>query len=241
MKPRIAIVVSQYEYSETVFHHHSASFVPQFYLNAIAAVGGLPVLLPLTNLADVRDYVSLFDGFLLVGGQDVSPNLYGEEPLPKISQTDLNRDKFEMSLVQMVRHTNKPLLGVCRGLQVLNVAFGGTLYQDLSYRKHVTYKHVQEPTDDRLPTHYVYQTKASFLSQIFGEKVFVNSLHHQAIKALGDDLVTLSRSSDDLIEGIQSRNHQFFAVQWHPEMLIDYDRRNLAIFGRLIERANQLK
>ncbi|MCH4171085.1 MAG: gamma-glutamyl-gamma-aminobutyrate hydrolase family protein [Lactobacillus sp.] len=239
MKPKIAIVANQYEFAENVFHNHPASYVPQFFLDAIAKVGGLPFILPLTNPEETADYVAQFDGFLLTGGQGVSPFLYGEEPLPKMGQTSLKRDRFEINLVKSVAKTDKPLLGVCRGMQVLNVALNGKLYQNLIYRDRPQIKHMQIPTDDSQPSHYVYTQPDNFLRDIFGKKVLVNSLHQQAVKTTGDNLAVIARSSDDVVEGVwsQDEDHRFFGVQWHPEMLVDYDARNLQIFERLVKLA----
>ncbi|MCD2257415.1 gamma-glutamyl-gamma-aminobutyrate hydrolase family protein [Agrilactobacillus fermenti] len=241
MKPKIAIIANQYEFAEKVFHNHPASYVPQFYIDVINQVGGLPYLLPLTNPDDVADYVPSFDGFLLTGGQGVSPFLYGEAPLPKMGMTSLKRDTFEINLIQAVQLTNKPLLGICRGFQVLNVALGGTLYQDLSYREAPTLKHMQIPTDDTQPSHYVLQDKPSFLKHVFGDKVLVNSLHSQGIKQLAANLEAISVSTDGVIEGFQSLDaqHQFFGVEWHPEMLLGYDQRNQEIFRQLIIQATK--
>lgn len=241
MKPLIAIVANQYEYAEEVFHHHPASYVPQFFLTAINAAGGVPVILPLVDRSAISRYVSLYDGFLLTGGQGVSSFLYGEEPLPKLGTTFLQRDLFEIALVKAVAQTHKPLLGVCRGLQVLNVALGGTLYQDLAYREKPSLKHMQIPTADTQPTHHIVLAPDTVLAQTFGESALVNSLHKQAIKQVAPGLEVIAHSSDQVIEALQisTTDHQFMGVQWHPEMLLEYDARQLIVFQDLVKKAKQ--
>lgn len=238
MKPLIAIVANQYEYAETVFHHHPASYVPQFFLTAIKAAGGVPVILPLVDRTAISRYVALYDGFLLTGGQAVSPFLYGEEPQTKLGMTLLQRDLFEIDLVKAVAQTQKPLLGVCRGMQVLNVALGGTLYQNLIYRKQSSLKHMQIPSPDTQPTHAITLTPETILAQAFGRSVLVNSLHQQAVKTVAPELKVIAQSSDQVVEAIQSsQTQQFLGVQWHPEMLLAYDPRQLIVFQDLINKA----
>ncbi|MFC6171899.1 gamma-glutamyl-gamma-aminobutyrate hydrolase family protein [Loigolactobacillus jiayinensis] len=235
-KPIIAIVANQYEFAENVFHHHPASYVPQFFLTAIKAAGGLPLVEP----AAIDRYVVLADGFLLTGGQGVTPILYGEEPQPKLGMTLLVRDQFEISLVQAVAKTQKPLLGVCRGMQVLNVALGGSLYQNLSYRTEPSLKHMQIPTADTQPTHTVNLAPGTLLADTFGDSVLVNSLHQQAIKQIANPLEVVARASDGVIEAVQSIagvTPQMRGVQWHPEMLLNYEPRQLVVFQDLVNQA----
>ncbi|WP_367297925.1 gamma-glutamyl-gamma-aminobutyrate hydrolase family protein [Loigolactobacillus coryniformis] len=239
-KPLIAIVANQYEYAEAVFHHHPASYVPQFFLTAVHAAGGVPVILPLVDQEAIPRYVALYDGFLLTGGQGVSPFLYGEEPQPKLGTTLLTRDLFELELVKAVAQTHKPLLGVCRGMQILNVALGGTLYQDLAYRGQPSLKHMQIPSPDTQPTHAIQLSAGTILAKTFGASVLVNSLHQQAVKQVAQPLEVVARSNDQVVEAIQSiagTTPQFLGVQWHPEMLLAYDPRQLAVFEDLVQKA----
>lgn len=239
MKPIIAIIANEYQYAEKVFHNHPASYVPQFFLTAVKAAGGIPLIVPLVDRTAISRYLTLADGFVLTGGQGVSPFLYGEEPQPKLGTTLLQRDLFEIDLVKAVATTHKPLLGVCRGMQVLNVALGGTLYQNLAYRDQPHLKHMQIPSPDTQPTHAVQLAPHTILAQSFGESVLVNSLHQQAIKQPASGLEVIGQSSDHVIEAVQSTaTSQFLGVQWHPEMLLDYDPRQLAIFKDLIAKTN---
>ncbi|MFC6171236.1 gamma-glutamyl-gamma-aminobutyrate hydrolase family protein [Loigolactobacillus jiayinensis] len=238
MKPLIAIVANEYQFAENVFHNHPASYVPQFFLTAIEIAGGVPLILPLVDRTAISRYIFLADGFVLTGGQGVSPFLYGEEPQPKLGMTLLQRDLFEIDLVKAVAETQKPLLGICRGMQVLNVALGGTLYQNLAYRNQPSLKHMQIPSPDTQPTHTVQLAPKTFLAKAFGKSVLVNSLHQQAVKQIAPSLRTIAQSSDHVIEAVDSTTtQQFSGVQWHPEMLLDYDQRQIAIFKDLISKA----
>lgn len=244
-KPLIAIVGNQYEFAEEVFHHHPATYVPQFYVDAVVKAGGIPVILPLTDREAVPTYVAAYDGFLLTGGQGVSPFLYGKEPQPLMGETSLRRDRFELDLVRAVQQTDKPLLGICRGEQVLNVGLGGTLHQDISYVPGAHIKHMQVPTRDTQVSHYVTAATDSYLARAFGPKFLVNSLHSQAVAEVAPGMEAIAQASDGIVEAIQSTDarHRLFGVQWHPEMLLD-DRdapEQLAIFARLIQLAEHVE
>lgn len=237
-KPLIAIVANQCELAVgPVFHDHPLTYVPQFYIDAVQQAGGVPVVLPLTAPDAIAQYITAFDGFLLTGGQGVSPFLYGEEPLPKLGMTLLQRDQFEIALVKAVVAAGKPLLGVCRGMQVLNVALGGTLWQNLIYRQRPALKHLQAPTPDTQPSHRIDIQGANYLSQAFGKTCLVNSLHQQALKAIALPLEILATSADGVVEAVQSKRPEqhLYGVQWHPEMLMKQDARQLAIFEQLIQ------
>ncbi len=241
MKPLIAIIANQYDFAEKVFHNHPATYVPQFYIDAVYAAGGTPVILPLVDREDAGKYVEHFDGFLLTGGQGASPFLYGEEPQPLMGQTSLRRDEFELDIIQAVRATEKPILGVCRGMQMLNVGLGGTLWQDLAYRKEPVIKHMQVPTPDTQASHYVDLTEGTYLSAALGKTHLVNSLHSQALKDVAAGFTVIARAHDDVVEAVQSNDprHRIFGVQWHPEMLYTEDQAQLAPFKHLVALAGE--
>lgn len=237
-KPLIAIVANQCELAVgPIFHDHPLTYVPQFYIDAVQQAGGVPVVLPLTATDAIAQYITTFDGFLLTGGQGVSPYLYGEEPLPKLGMTLLQRDQFELALVKAVVAADKPLLGICRGMQVLNVALGGTLWQNLIYRPQPVLKHLQAPTPDTQPSHQVRIQGDNYLSHAFGHELYVNSLHQQALKAIALPLEVLGTSTDGVVEAVQSKcsEQHLYGVQWHPEMLLKQDPRQLKIFQQLID------
>lgn len=240
MKPKIAIIGNQYEGFSEVFHNHQATFVSQFFLDAIYEAGGIPAILPVIDFKDIPVYVDSYDGFLLTGGQGVSPFLYGEDPLPNMGQTSLIRDKFELEFVKQLKKIGKPILGVCRGMQVINVALGGSLYQNINfYYDGPVIKHLQVPTKDTQATHLVSLKNDTYLSEVFGDKVLVNSLHQQAIKQISCELEVIAHTSDGIIEAVQSidKQHKIFGVQWHPEMLFKSYPKQLKIFERLVRLA----
>ena len=189
------------------------------YLNGIIRAGGVPVMLPLTSESDVLyRAMDVCSGFLLTGGQDVSPQLYGENQTPQCGEVSPERDAMETMLLQKALESDKAVLGICRGIQFLNVYCGCTLWQDLPAQVLSDTEHHMSPPYDRT-VHRVSIIPDTKLHQIFGCTVLdVNSYHHQAIKELGSGLQAAAVSEDGLIEGVVMPAHRFVcAVQWHPE------------------------
>ncbi len=189
------------------------------YVQSILDAGGTPVLLPLGEEADTGSLAEKLDGLLLSGGFDVDPHFYGEEPHQNLGEISPGRDPYELSLVRSFLQADKPVLGICRGHQVLNVAQGGTLYQDIYDQIDGTVlQHAQRARREHL-SHKVSFTKGSMLADIFGsETIRVNSFHHQGVKAPGDTLEVTGTAEDGVIEAIESKEHMFvIGVQWHPE------------------------
>ena len=188
------------------------------YSEAIAQTGGLPLMLP--NLAPelAEGYLNGADGVLLTGGVDVDPAYFGEEPHPLLGLVDISRDSFEMALYKAARARGIPVLGVCRGHQLINVAAGGTLHQHIP----TLGKTVQHEQIDitGLPSHGVALEPASALAAAFGqERIRTNSYHHQAVDKPGKGLRIIGRSADGLAEALESEGGSFvLSVQWHPEM-----------------------
>ncbi|MBG9988742.1 gamma-glutamyl-gamma-aminobutyrate hydrolase family protein [Aerococcaceae bacterium DSM 111176] len=213
------------------------NYSPRHYTLAVERAGGIPVLLPLTETNQAEAYIKMVDGLLLTGGQDISPHLYGEEPRAVIGEVSPQRDSAEIALIEAAIKHNKPILGVCRGMQLLNVHFGGTLYQDLSENPDVTVQHVQKslPT---ISTHSIETKENSRLYKAFGKNTLINSFHHQAIRDLGKNLTVTAYSKDKLIEGFESEEHNIVAVQWHPEITFDSNQDSLNLFNDLIKRAS---
>ena len=205
--------------------------INQDYLNAIIRAGAAPVLLPLTE--DEHAQITLLtrlDGLLLSGGADVAPALYGEETRPCCGEI------FEISIVQKALKIGLPVLGICRGLQVMNVAMGGTLYQDIATQLPGAIKHPCYDTP-RDKVHEVTVTEHSKLHRISGTtRIGVNSRHHQGVKKLGNGLVATAYSEDGLIEAFECPAEKFvMAVQWHPESLSDRYPEAQAIFNAFAE------
>lgn len=193
--------------------------IRQLYMERILAVGGLPLLLPLTeNTALIEQLVSVCDGILLSGGVDICPEIFGEPIHSYCGQIDDKRDAFELSLTHLALEADLPILGICRGVQLLNVALGGSLYQDIpSQLENTVCHHAQSGTA------YHAVSVFSALYDILGcESINVNSFHHQSVKALGKGLAITAMTEDDVVEGICLPDRKFVhGVQWHPELLTD--------------------
>jgi len=198
--------------------------VGETYTRAIQHVGGTPVVIPPTVMDEDWDVlVAHLDGLLLSGGGDVDPVLYGEQSEPWMGQVDAERDVSELGLVRRWMTSGRPLLAICRGHQVLNVALGGTLYQDIAAYIPNALDHSYVPARPmETLVHRVNLVAGSRLATILGGTTFeVNSAHHQAVKALGDGLTVVATAEDGVIEAIELQNHPFcIGVQWHPEAMV---------------------
>lgn len=226
MAPIIGITATLKEDVESVAERPLGRFVRADldYIDGVAGAGGVPVVLP--PVGDERAAEAVIhglDGLLLSGGSDLDPTYYGEEPLPELGVTLPERDAFEMALVDLALRHGMPVFGICRGMQVLNVALGGTLYQDLpSQWEGGVLKHRQD-TPKWQPTHEVTVGEGSYLGEVMGsELVKVNSYHHQGVKDLADSLVVTGRSSDGVIEAVEAGDFTerwLLGVQWHAEAM----------------------
>ena len=213
------------------------SFVLQSYVTAIERSGGLPVMLPYTQSAEaIAGFASLCDGFLYAGGVDVEPRRYGEEPLAACGAVSPLRDAIDFLAFRPLFQTKKPILGICRGAQVLNVALGGTLYQDIPSRIDTDLIHRQdEPYFS--PSHEVSIKQGTPLAELLGrERIAVNSLHHQSIKAAGKGIEVMAIADDGVIEAAYLPSHPYFRlIQWHPERSYEVDGNSRRIFDEFVE------
>jgi putative glutamine amidotransferase len=215
------------------------AYVNSTYLLAVQQGGGVAV--PLPPQLDDRAQEELsprLDGLLLTGGGDVDPATFGEPRHPTVYDVAPSRDRLEMTLVRRCMAGGKPILAICRGIQLLNVALGGSLYQDMASDPGTPIKHDQsEPRDQ--PTHPVKVAPGSLLARVLRrEELAVNSLHHQAVKALGKNLVAVAYAPDGIIEGIEledSGPSRFvLGVQWHPEELVSKDSAARNLFSAFV-------
>jgi putative glutamine amidotransferase len=204
--------------------HHVAQVA---YVRAVRKAGGIPVLLPVGTIDDADACIARIDALLVTGGDDVNPDRYGAPAAPETKPVDPGLDDFEIALVRAAVRENRPMLCVCRGIQVLNVAFGGTLQQ-----------HVDEHFD--LPNynegvHGVRLEAGSMLAKVMGAtEVEVNSLHHQALDVLAPGLIAVGRDDGGLVEGVEVDGCGFaLGVQWHPELL-RHRPEHLALFQALV-------
>lgn len=206
------------------------------YFEGIEQAGDLPVMLPLTeDDGTIRQIVSTCDGFLFTGGQDVSPELYKEKPLGIPLEVCPERDRMELKILKMAMEADKPILGICRGIQFINAALGGTLYQDLPLQHESNVNHHQSPPYDR-PAHKVTLVPDTPLYNLLcKETIAVNSYHHQAIKGLAKSLSVMAKSEDGLIEAVYHSDCKFlWGVQWHPELSFSTDQSSAFIISSFI-------
>lgn len=218
----------------------------QRYVNTLAAAGALPWLIPLLpDEATVREMYEELDGVFLPGGADVDPASFGATRHPKTDlRTDPPRDLVELAFVRWALADGKPVLGVCRGVQIINIACGGTLWQDVADERPGSIKHDYFPfggqqwSRDHL-AHPVRVIAGSRLAESAGAgEMQVNSMHHQGIRELGAGLVATAFAPDGLIEGAELAEGQFVVgVQWHPEVLTDSDARMRRLFRAFIDAA----
>jgi putative glutamine amidotransferase len=209
------------------------------YLNKIEKAGGLPVVLPLSDDFEMLDQIlKEYDGFLFTGGQDVDPCLYGQKKLPVCEEVCRIRDRMESYLIPQIMRMDKPLLGICRGIQILNAVLGGTLYQDLPTQLGKSVVHSQSKPYSR-GTHTVTLKHDTKLYEILGvDTLNVNSMHHQGICNVAPSAKVGAVASDGRVEAIEIPNKRMIlAVQWHPEYLNKEDTPSKKLFSLLVEKS----
>lgn len=202
----------------------------QAYAQAVSRAGGNPILVARPDDNTLVEMLSIADGILLAGGHDVDPSTYGEEKGEHTCNVDQDRDRVEMLLTRLAQEKNIPLLGICRGMQIMNITFGGSLYQHIAADLARALSHdMHEGHKRNFLAHEVVLTANSLLGNIVGtERIATNSLHHQGIKVLSDKLVASGHTSDGLVESVELREHPFcIGVQWHPEELHDEPSQRL--------------
>ncbi|WP_234553862.1 gamma-glutamyl-gamma-aminobutyrate hydrolase family protein [Thermus caliditerrae] len=225
---RLIGIATQYRQSEVLMNRRFWGLL-EFYLEALASQGLAHVLLPPQAPEALERILPHLDGLLLPGGGDVDPARYGEEPHPRLGEVSPERDAHELFLARYAAEKGLPALGVCRGIQVMNVALGGTLYQNLEAQGFTEVQHYQKSSPPALG-HLVRQVASGPLSWLFPETFRVNSYHHQGLKALGRGLKPLAVAPDGLVEAVALEGHPLFlGVQWHPELL----REHWGLFGLL--------
>lgn len=217
--------------------------VTETYINAVAAAGGIPIVLaPIEG--DVSPLLDLVDGLVFSGGADIDPVIYGDDEVHPATY-DINpvRDRFELTLIQQAAERDIPALCICRGIQVLNVAFGGTLYQDVRDQFSADLLHSQGdakiPAKD--PSHHVSVEPNSLVASIYGAtELETNSFHHQTLKDVPDNFEVAARSSDGSIEAVSMKDKRYVVgLQWHPEMMFNDHAEHLRPFTCLIEASSK--
>lgn len=228
MKPKIAIFAS--------VDAERAGAVLHTYVHAIEESGGLPLLIPYMKHTEFLDEITdLCDGFLFTGGGDADPTLYGEKILPECGKIEPLRDAWDFAAAARALESGKPIMGICRGIQVLNVALGGTLYQDIPSQYKTDILHSQT-NGLHAYSHSVQIVKDTPLHALTeSDKIPANSFHHQSIKDLGRGLVPMAYAPDGIIEAVYSQELPYLrGYQWHPERLFDADEHHKKIFSDFI-------
>ena len=211
------------------------TYTPQGFIDGVQVAGGIPLVIPISDPMDAEHYINAVDGLILAGGQDVSPILYDEEPTLRLGVTHPARDAFEIALAREAYNQCKPIFAVCRGMQLINVAFGGSLHQDISQLEKYDVQHDQK-TNIQYASHSISIAPNNFLRSFLGEKHLVNSFHHQGVKELAEPFEAIAWSSDGLIEAFQAkeRSQNIFAVQWHPEFMLASSQKMQYFFDEIV-------
>lgn len=196
---------------------HDVAFDLHFadYGKSVALAGGLPI--ELTRDAEVSDIMEHLDALVLSGGADINPARYGEAPVLELGPLEDERDEWELDLFAAARSKGIPVLGICRGFQLINIAYGGTLKQHLDISDGVG--HPQWDVDGRTATHEVEVVPGTIAANLYEPQLAVNSLHHQCVERLGADLIVSAKAPDGIIEGVETTDGLVVAVQWHPELM----------------------
>ena len=211
------------------------------YMNAVLRAGGIPVLLPeVADAETVSALLDAIDGLLLAGGGDVRPSYFGEEPIPACGAPDDLRDTFELQIIPEAVKRQMPIFGVCRGIQVLAVALGGTLIQAIETQRGIAKSvHSQEPPYSE-PVHTVHFEENGLFASITGvSSMRTNSMHHQAVRDPGAHLVVEAYSEDGIIEAVRGKDDDsILAVQFHPEFLAENSEQAARIFSHFVKKAD---
>lgn len=241
MKPVIGLTVNYIGPEESGCPSRFGSYyINRGYVEGVRKAGGIPIYLPYTDdPGELRVLLSKVDGLILTGGKDMDPKHFGEPIHATCERILPDRSAFEVKLARLAVETKVPTLGICLGLQTLNVAMGGSLYQDIPSMAPSRVMHRQSEAERDTVAHTVEVVEGSLLSKLFGGKreLHVNSIHHQAAKALGRGLVVSARAPDGIVEGLELPGVPFcLSVQWHPEDL-KAGESNQVLFDGLVRAA----
>jgi len=225
--------------SENPEVHERKFIINTPYIRAIENAGGIPILLPALRTPDAAEtFADMIDGVLVPGGQDISPLLFGEEPCPKVTYSLADTDRTEMALIKAAARRRLPIFGICRGMQLINVTFGGTLIQDIESAVPDAIGHRQELCIRSELTHSISVQEGSLIAELLGSsRCAVNSFHHQAVKDPAEGFVITARAADGIAEAMEREDGLVYAVQWHPEELVCRYPEFRKLFEHLIASA----
>lgn len=236
MKPIIGVTGYYHPYSREV----SGVFVGEDYTGAISSAGGIPVVIPfLESEEDVKAMAAKLDGLLLSGGFDMDPQMFGEQPIPGMGEVTPERDWLESILFREMHLSGKPIFGICRGMQIMNIMMGGNVYQDLPSQKEGELLQHSQRAPRWYGAHTVTVTEGTLLHAVFGQtRIRTNSFHHQAVRDVPDSLLVSAVADDGVIEAIEAKEGAFLVgVQWHPENMWRREPRVLKLFEAFVDAA----
>lgn len=220
MRKPIIGITSAHEKEEGLRNYHRTTLSID-YTKSVVAGGGVPIVIPVTSDREViKEQLAMLDGLLLSGGADLNPFLYGQDFKEGMGVIQPERDECEMIIIEEFLKTGKPILGICRGHQLLNVYFKGTLFQDMRYAGENHLQHTQKLYPE-LQTHKVnIVDDNNILAELYGKEIATNSFHHQSVDKLGEGLTLIAEANDGIVEAFQMKSHKFlYGIQWHPEMM----------------------
>ena len=242
-KPIIGISTSVLVDEGGGFPGYERIYVNKDYVSSVISAGAVPLMIPMDATEEnLRQTLELVDGMIFSGGHDIAPIRYGEEPHQKLQEICPERDDFDFLLYRLAKEHSLPILGICRGFQLMNVSEGGKLYQDLSLKNTESLKHSQGHGPS-IPTHTVKVESGSKFYKILGkEEIRVNSFHHQAVKSTSENVAISGKALDNVVEAIELKNYPFgLGVQFHPEMLQAKEEDMKKIFSALVSAAKEYR
>ena len=240
-KPVIGILGNLFRNPQSAYNAQM-TYVNSAYCNAVRDNGGIPFMIPVMGKEEDLDMLLCFcDGLLFPGGDDVDPALFGEDPSPTLGNINRTMDKFWIRAEKLAEEKAMPVLGICRGMQLVNVARGGSLYQDISLMEGKRQMHTQKQNRD-YPIHKVIIRDDSLLEGILGKKeIYTNTLHHQCVNRAGKDLTVTAWAGDKVPEAMESVDGRLMLVQWHPEELTQTVAEMNGLFKDLVERSRRYR
>lgn len=227
-KPVIALTSGFMADEDVRFGGSLRNYVNNDYIQSVVKCGGNPLILPVSeSKEDILTLLESCDGVILTGGNDIDPLLYDELPIHETGLFMREVDDFYLRVIECADKLHKPIFGICKGHQALNVAYGGTLYQDLKVQKEASIAHFQNAYRYQ-PTHHAFIEKNNLLYDCFQDQLLVNSFHHQAIKKVAEGFKVIAKADDGVIEAIERNEDTYMlGVQWHPEMMISRDNKDM--------------
>jgi len=237
-KPRIGIAGNIFAMESGPSSGIERAYANDSYIQAVERAGGVPILLPVVSHEEcILAQIGCCSALLFPGGQDIHPNYYAHEAHLCLGDVNLRVDEYQLKLIRSALEMRKPVLGICRGHQLLNVACGGTLLQDLSEASSGYLKHLENNRQSEA-IHQVKSASGSILENLFGREFLVNSRHHQVVHDVGAGLTAIAVAPDGVIEALQMNDRDFvLSVQWHPETMIAQSGQMMVLFERLVQEA----